>query len=122
MEAVMRVVRMARSGRKASAEGIFVGNVELQSVITEGKDLRLVEVHFKDGARNKWHTHTTDQILVITEGEGIVASGNEERKVSTGDVAFIPEGERHWHGAQPGKDMTHLAMNGGSSKTTIAGA
>jgi quercetin dioxygenase-like cupin family protein len=57
---------------------------------------------------------------VITEGEGIVATATAEHEVGPGDVAFIPAGERHWHGAKPGSDMTHLAMNGASSKTTIA--
>lgn len=116
----MRVMRIAKTGRTASADRIFVGSVEMQTVVDVGeRDLRLVEVHFKDGARNRWHTHTTDQILVVTEGAGIVATRGEEREVATGDVAYIPANEEHWHGARPGKDMTHLAINGGASKTTI---
>ncbi len=83
------------------------------------RDLRVVEVHFKGGARNRLHTHTTDQVLLITEGEGIVATRTEEREVVPGDVAYVPAGEEHWHGARPGRDMTHLAINGGASETTI---
>lgn len=116
----MRVIRVTRAGRKPSSERIFVGSVEMQSVVDVGeRDLRLVEVHFTDGARNRLHTHSTDQILVITEGEGIVATREKERNVAPGDVAYIPAGEEHWHGAKPGCDMTHLAINGGTSKTTI---
>lgn len=119
MDAV-RIVRVTREGRKASAESIFIGPVETQTLIDEGpRDLRLIEVHFTNGGRNRLHTHTTDQILVITAGEGIVATRAEERSVAPGDIAYIPAGEPHWHGARPGKDMTHLAINGGASKTTV---
>ncbi len=116
----MRIIHTAPSGRRASSERIFIGPVEMQTIVDVGeRDLRLVEVHFRDGARNRLHTHTTDQILVITEGEGIVATRDEPREVAPGDVAYIPANEPHWHGARPGKDMTHLAINGGTSKTTI---
>ncbi|MBM4433768.1 MAG: cupin domain-containing protein [Chloroflexi bacterium] len=116
----MRVIRVAKDKRRAESGPIFVGSVEIQRIVDVGeRDLRLIEVHFKDGARNTWHTHTTDQILVVTEGEGVVASRAERREVTVGDVAYIPAGEEHWHGARPGTGMTHLAINGGSSKTTI---
>jgi quercetin dioxygenase-like cupin family protein len=78
----------------------------------------LIEHTFRDGARNRLHTHTTDQILIVTAGEGIVATEHEERTVRAGDVAYIPAGERHWHGAKPGMDMTHFAVLG-SGKTFI---
>ena len=117
----MRVTRVSNERRRASAEAIFVGHAEIQTIVDGARDLRLIEVHFTNGARNKLHTHTTDQILVVTEGDGIVATRSEERDVSVGDVAFIPAGEEHWHGARPGQDMTHLAINGGSSETTVVG-
>jgi quercetin dioxygenase-like cupin family protein len=113
------VTRVSKDRRAASGEAIFIGAVETQMIEGNGRDLRLLEVHFKDGARNKMHAHTTDQLLVITEGEGIVATRSERREVGPGDVAFIPAGEEHWHGAKPGKDMTHLAINGATSKTDI---
>lgn len=116
----MRVVSVDVSGRHPSTETIFVGDVETQTIVDVGpRDLRLIEVHYRDGGRNRLHTHTTDQILLITEGEGIVATRAEEHEVRAGDVAYIPAGEEHWHGARPGKDMTHLAINGGASRTTI---
>ena len=128
----MRVVKVSRSGRRPSAEtypskaggnfppnSIFIGDVEAQTVIDEGsRDLRLIEVSFKGGARTKLHLHTTDQILVITEGHGIVATRDEQHDVEVGDVAHIPAGEPHWHGARPGTDMTHWSMTG-QSKTTL---
>jgi len=37
---------------------------------SEAQLVRVGVVTFKDGAVNKMHSHTFDQVLVITEGEG----------------------------------------------------
>ncbi|HUQ41233.1 MAG TPA: cupin domain-containing protein [Candidatus Limnocylindrales bacterium] len=116
----MRVVRITDAGREPSDNPIFRGAVDYQTAVgeNESRDLRLSEVHFKDGAVNKWHRHSCDQILLVTYGEGIVADETAERTIEAGDVAFIPANTRHWHGAKPGKDMTHWAILG-NGKTTI---
>ena len=116
----VRVVRITPRGRERSANPIFRGLVEYQTAVgeDESRDLRLSEVHFRDGAVNKWHVHSCDQILVVTAGEGTVADESEERAVSAGDVAFIPANTKHWHGAKPGRDMTHWSILA-DGKTTI---
>jgi quercetin dioxygenase-like cupin family protein len=109
----MRVRRIERADRRRNEGEIFVGRVETQTVLgEESPHLRVTEVTFRDGARNRLHVHSTDQLLIVTEGEGIVATQAEEREVTAGDVAHIPAGEPHWHGARPGRDMTHLAVLG----------
>ena len=116
----MRVITVTPGGRAPDANEIFVGLAETQSPVgDEARDLRLTEVTFKDGARNRLHSHTTDQILIVTAGLGTVATEREEREIGPGDVAFIPAGERHWHGARPGHDMTHWAITG-AGKTFVA--
>jgi quercetin dioxygenase-like cupin family protein len=116
----MRVKRVTPKGRERSDNPIFTGVVEYQTAVgeDESRDLRLSEVHFRGGAANKWHVHSCDQILVVTEGEGTVADESEERSVSAGDVAFIPANTKHWHGAKPGRDMTHWSILA-VGKTTI---
>lgn len=115
----MRVIRVTKAGRERSDNPIFVGEVDYQTAVgEESRDLRLSEVHFQRGAVNRPHVHTTDQILVITEGEGLVATDDERHEVSAGDVAFIPAKTKHWHGARPGRDMTHWSILG-NGKTTI---
>lgn len=116
----MRVIHVTKAGRAKSDNAIFVGDVFAQTAVGEdtSRDLRLSEIHFTDGAVNKWHVHSCDQILVVTDGEGIVADEREERTVVEGDVAFIPANTRHWHGARPGKDMTHWSILA-DGKTTI---
>lgn len=91
---------------------IFIGDVRRQNLISEEnvKSLRVTSVSFRDGARNKWHTHATEQVLVVTAGRGVIANESDEREIVTGDVIAIQPGERHWHGAAPGADMTHLSI------------
>lgn len=117
----MRVTHIAPAGRERSANPIFNGTVDYQTLVSdaESRDLRLSEVAFKDGAVNRWHVHSCDQILVVTDGEGVVGDETQEIAIRAGDVAFIPANTRHWHGAKPGKDMTHLAILA-KGQTTIA--
>ena len=116
----VRVVRITPRGRERSANPIFKGLVEYQTAVgeDESRDLRLSEVHFRDGAVNRWHVHSCDQILVVTAGEGTLADEREEKALSAGDVAFIPANTKHWHGAKPGRDMTHWSILA-DGKTTI---
>jgi quercetin dioxygenase-like cupin family protein len=117
----VRIERLSADKREPNSGDIFDGAVDSQTVIGgEARDLRLAEHTFRNGARNKLHTHTTDQILIVTAGLGIVATEHEEREVTAGDVAFIPAGERHWHGAKPGSDMTHLAVLGAGKTYIVA--
>ena len=91
---------------------IFIGRVLSQPLVAdEARVLRLGSITFRDGARTRLHHHDFDQVLVIIEGEGILASRSEEYQVSPGDVVFVPAGEPHWHGARPGASMTHVAVN-----------
>ena len=90
----------------------FFGDVRKQDLVTEETvpSLRVTSVKFLDGARNRWHTHSCEQVLIVTSGKGIVANDDGEHEISTGDVIAIEPGERHWHGARPGEEMTHLAI------------
>jgi quercetin dioxygenase-like cupin family protein len=91
---------------------IFEGEVHAATVVDQGdaRALRIYDVTFRAGARTVWHTHTVDQVLVITAGHGIVATKREERSVRAGDLVIIPAAERHWHGAAADTEMTHLAV------------
>jgi quercetin dioxygenase-like cupin family protein len=91
---------------------IFIGEVVSQDLVPEGVAdiLRVTAVTFRAGARNKRHTHSTDQVLVATSGEGFVASDNETLLLRPGDVAFIEKHTPHWHGAKPDQDFTHLSI------------
>lgn len=63
-----------------------------------GNTVRSAEVTFRPGERTKFHAHVGVQILYVTGGEGIVATRDEEREVSEGDLIVFDPGEEHWHG------------------------
>jgi quercetin dioxygenase-like cupin family protein len=117
----MRVIEpQMRKATKAVGE-IFVGEVESFTAVgsEHSTDLRLSEIHFKSGARNRWHMHTTDQILKCTDGDGLIATDGEQHDLTPGVIVLIPKNTRHWHGAKPGKNMTHWSILG-PGETRIA--
>ena len=108
----MRLMHQDETQAAPDRSPIFVGEVVRQNLVAAGDAelLRVTAVTFRNGARNKRHRHECDQVLVVTHGRGIVATETEELRVGPGDVVLIPAGERHWHGAEPGQDMTHLSI------------
>ncbi|MCU4924576.1 cupin domain-containing protein [Halobacteria archaeon AArc-dxtr1] len=76
----------------------------------DGNTVRSAEVTFRPGERTKFHTHSGVQVLYVTEGEGIVATRDEERTVSNGDLIVFPPGEEHWHGnkAETTSSFSHV--------------
>ena len=74
-------------------------------------------VAFDAGSRNKFHKHSGDQILIVTEGTGIVANDTESLTVVEGDVIVIPAGENHWHGAPDATSMAHITVTVKGSET-----
>lgn len=67
-------------------------------------------VRFTPGARTVWHTHPKGQTLYVTDGIGLVGNESGLREIRPGDVIYIEPGERHWHGATPGRFMAHVAI------------
>lgn len=108
----IRRVTINESEASPATSPIFIGEVVSQDLVPEGvaEILRVTAVTFRAGARNKRHTHSTDQVLVATSGEGFVATDSETLKLRTGDVAFIEKDTPHWHGANAKQDFTHLSI------------
>ena len=105
----MKIVTLAKLEREPAVSPLFTAGVTRSGMFPTG-DFNSGLVHFSAGSRNKFHVHSTDQVLIITDGTGVVATDTEERVVSAGDVVLIPAGENHWHGAAPTRLMTHIAM------------
>ncbi|HET7095725.1 MAG TPA: cupin domain-containing protein [Thermomicrobiales bacterium] len=105
---------LAQSGQELgepSSHPLFEGEAFLRPMIDRG-NLRVNEVEFSAGGRTRWHVHTFEQVLIITDGAGIVATDAGEREVAPGDVVMIVPGERHWHGGRPDRGMRHISING----------
>ena len=92
--------------------------VTVQQLSPEGGDYNMSVVNFGRGVRNKFHAHDTDQILIVTEGRGYVATESEKREVAVGDVVVFPAGEKHWHGATDDSVFSHIFIRPTSGKTT----
>jgi quercetin dioxygenase-like cupin family protein len=92
--------------------------VTFQQLIPEGGDYNMNVVNFGKGVRNKFHVHQSDQILIVTAGKGIVATEQEERVVSDGDIILFPAGEKHWHGATEDSEFSHIYITKADSITT----
>ena len=115
----MRVMKQENVSKEDYAGKLFTGpNVTRQPMAPDSQDYNVNIINFGKGVRNKLHIHESDQILIVTAGAGIVATENEEIKVETGDVILIPAGEKHWHGAGPESDFSHIALTKTGSKLT----
>lgn len=115
----MKVVKISELAREPAAGALFTGQVFRQLIVdpSESQSFNFSIVNFSAGSRNKFHQHTSDQILIITEGTGVVATDKEQRTVSAGDVVLIPAGENHWHGAPGTTPMSHITVQTKDSET-----
>jgi 4-carboxymuconolactone decarboxylase len=115
----MKVIKMDQVNKEPATSSIFTGPVTMQTYIGPDVSDRFTirQVNFDQSVRNKFHTHTIEQILIVTEGKGIVATDKEEITVFPGDIIFIPAGEKHWHGAAQGSTFSHLYVMSPDSQT-----
>lgn len=98
------------AARDAPAQ-YFSGTVQIEPLSAhESIPTIVLRVSFSPGARTAWHTHPAGQILVVTSGNGLVATRTWSRPISVGDVVEIPAGVEHWHGATATTPMQHLAI------------
>lgn len=95
--------------------GHFTGRVHLDALLDEPGDdgMRMYRVVFEPGARTNWHRHPGGQVLFVLAGKARVGVEGSTQLASTGDVVYSAPGEWHWHGADSGGVMMHLAVNPG---------
>lgn len=110
-------VVITRTGSQPSAAGPaenFTGSVRVDDRF-KGSGLARISgatVTFEPGARTAWHTHPLGQTLIVTAGVGLVQhEGGSIQEIRPGDIAWIPPGVKHWHGASPTVGMSHIAFS-----------
>lgn len=105
----MKIVKMSEVSKEPVDLPLFTGpDVTRQVLVPDSKEYRVNIITFGKGVRNKFHTHDREQILIVTAGRGIVATENEEKVVTEGDVILFPAGEKHWHGATKDSEFSHI--------------
>jgi len=91
----------------------FTGDVYLNTVAAADDTSRLVVglVRFTPGARTNWHSHANGQLLICTDGAGVVASRDGTVvSLQAGESVWTLPGEEHWHGARADQMMCHYAI------------
>jgi quercetin dioxygenase-like cupin family protein len=112
----VHVVKIADVPKERAIGPLFTSaEVFTQPLSPEGSQFASRVVTFGAGTRNKLHTHSSAQVLIVTQGKGFVATESEQREVIVGDVIFFAAGEPHWHGAGPDSEFAHIYV-------TLAGA
>ena len=112
----MKILGNVERGCRRGPEDWFTGVVWVDSVVDAaalgaGSRLQAALVTFTPGARTAWHTHPVGQTLYVVSGVGWVQKeGEAARVIRAGDVVVIGAGENHWHGAEAGHTMVHMAM------------
>ncbi|MBQ8968782.1 MAG: carboxymuconolactone decarboxylase family protein [Bacteroidaceae bacterium] len=87
----------------------FTGNSYLAVLDKSG----LCNVTFEPGCRNNWHIHHgAVQVLICVSGRGWYQEwGKEPVELRPGMTIAVPEGVKHWHGAQRDSWMQHLTYH-----------
>jgi quercetin dioxygenase-like cupin family protein len=99
-------------GERAPAE-YFTGTVYLQMLAqkTGGNDYTIGSVTFEPGARSNWHIHPAGQTLIVINGRGLYQeTGKPIKTINKGETIVCDPDIRHWHGATPDSEMTHIAI------------
>jgi quercetin dioxygenase-like cupin family protein len=117
----MKVLKPDEIPAEPTNSPLFTGGpVTRQPLLTPetSNNFNLAIVNFSAGARNKMHTHSSDQVLFVTAGKGIIATEARQEVIGVGDVVDIPAEEKHWHGATRDSSFSHIALTAKGSTTT----
>jgi quercetin dioxygenase-like cupin family protein len=95
----------------------FTGDVYLNPVFGGDGTSQLTcgLVRFTPGARTNWHSHANGQLLVCTDGAGLVGTRDGNTVVfRAGESVWTPAREDHFHGGTSATMMCHYAILDGS--------
>ena len=83
-------------------------------------DCNVGDARFERGESNNWHTHPSNQILIVTDGVGYYREeGSPIREIKFGDVVNVLPGVEHWHGAPPDSKFAHYAIGINTEKGIV---
>ena len=86
----MNVVKMSAVKKESVESPLFTGaDVSRQVLLPESREFNVNIVNFGKGVRNKFHTHDTEQVLIVIAGRGYIATEKEKKVITVGDVVLI---------------------------------
>jgi len=108
----MRIVREPSLTVPGPPEN-FTGPVWADTIATPGRVSRLTlqVVRFAPGSRTVWQARPLGQVILITDGSGLVQHRDGAvEKVRAGDTVVFEPGEWRWHGVGPESFISHIAV------------
>jgi quercetin dioxygenase-like cupin family protein len=69
---------------------------------------------------SSWHTHDSDQVLVIASGQALLETADERHLMQAGSVAFVPAGCVHRHGTPSTEGATTVYLTATGHGTAVA--
>ncbi len=118
----MNTQELEQQGFKPAPADYFSGKAFLKSLVVADTvtNCNITDVYFEAGCRNNWHTHPSNQILIVKEGTCYYQEeGQPIKRIPVGGVINILPGIRHWHGASPESPMVHIAININTEKGVV---
>jgi quercetin dioxygenase-like cupin family protein len=109
----MNIIRSGSQPSRKGPDSWFTGDVRIDAPFQASEPAKVggATVTFEPGARTAWHTHPLGQTLIVTQGRGWLQEwGKEAQALNQGDIAWIPPGVKHWHGASSDTAMAHIAI------------
>ena len=100
----------------------FVGEVWVKSLVEADSlnETAVGNVTFAPGARSKWHSHPSGQIILATEGVGYYQEKGKSKVIlNKGDVVKCPPNLPHWHGASADTKFLQVAITGRQNGPTV---
>lgn len=91
----------------------FTGDVWMNPIFGgDGRSqLTVGLVRFTPGSRTNWHRHANGQLLVCTDGVGLVGTRDGQTVVlRAGESVWTAADEDHFHGGTPDTMMCHYAI------------
>ena len=91
----------------------FIGAVWMNPVFSGDGTSQLTVglVRFTPGARTNWHRHANGQLLVCTDGVGLVGTRDGNTiALRAGESVWTRAGEEHFHGGTANNMMCHYAI------------
>jgi quercetin dioxygenase-like cupin family protein len=113
---------LENKGFKPVPAEYFSGKAFLKTLVAadEITNCNISDVAFEKGCRNNWHTHPSNQILIVKEGTCYYQEeGKTIQHFAAGQVINILPGIKHWHGASPNEPMVHIAININTDKGVV---
>lgn len=98
----------------------YIGEAWLNSLLQADGDqgYNITKATFRANSTLDWHKHASVQVLIIIDGEAFYQErGKEPVILKKGDVIKCNKETEHWHASTKEKDVTYLAIYGGTQPT-----